>query len=117
MKINSIVTILLIILFFSISFSSCAEFIQHLNKQRSEINSRYGSGTVSDAIKGSNDIDKVGSLVPYYTKINKMYDDGIITYDERDRRKNELSKAYDDWKKGYTDHSVYFEKCNRLSKP
>lgn len=90
---------------------SCA----HLRESFRDIESRYGSGTVSDAVSGSRDMDKAGTLAPWYTRIRTMHDDRKITAAERDQRKAELSRAYDDWKGGRITHNAFLAKCRTLS--
>ena len=91
--------ILLTILFLSLVYFSGCSVMEAVQKNfKKNVSNRYGSGTTSDLMQNVNNPDKLGTLAPYYTKINKMFDDGWIMESERDRRKNELSAAYD--KKG-----------------
>ena len=107
--------ILLVLIIIGIS-TNCTGLINHIQKMNDQFDSRYGRGSFSDTNQGSNNLDKTSALAPYYSRINKLYEDGKITYTERNRRKSELNRAYDNWKNGYISQSLYFEKCNSLSK-
>ncbi len=52
---------------------------------------RYGSGTTTDYLTQHSE------LVSYYGMINKLYDHGQITANNRDNRKRELNAAYDNY--------------------
>lgn len=114
-KVTKIIQILLV-LSISIPLTNCIEVVRHIQKMNKQFDSRYGRGSFNDAIQGSNNVDKTSSLAPYYSRINKLYEENKITYSERNRRKSVLSRAYDNWKRGIISHNDYFEKCKTLSR-
>jgi len=68
-------------------------------------NNRYGTGSMSDA-------NNYPDLAPWLSQINKMCDSGIISVEERDKRKTYLIQSYNEYKGGKIS-PVEFEKIKK----
>jgi sigma54-dependent transcription regulator len=92
MKIKNLKIIFGLIVF--LLFASSCETMTHMQMANERFaqshNERYGSGTLTDMSKSEN----FPELAHYYSRINKLYDDGEITKEERDKRKVRLNNAY-----------------------
>lgn len=78
------------------------------------VDKEAGSGTYEDM--KNMDQDKIQAILTYYSKLNKACDDGKITAEVRDTKKNEISKLYDEYKAGKITKSDMDSKCNAIIK-
>ena len=78
------------------------------------VDKEAGSGTAKDFMAMKDDKQKLDKLLPYYIKANKMYDDKVLTKEERNDLKEQFSQYYQNYQKGKLSETEYDKKCTRM---